>query len=314
MRFILSEKLTLFLIQCSVLLLQRADIDVSLKDAEGYTAFDVYNSTVAGTKPCETEFTDLYTWGTNRNAALGVGDGDDRAFPELVPIPPQKDLANPSTLPLRSRFQPIRAKQVAMAKLHTAVVTSEPRANIRICGFGSGGRLGAGMGQHTQYAFSTPKDLASEAEIIAVALGQDHTLALTSSGSVLSWGLARFGQLGYPLDGGQTLQAAPRRIVGPLKKEIVVGVAACRTASACWTRDEVFTWGTNSGQLGYDRAGAPVQVVPRRVTQISLPVIDLALSDAAMAVLLSTRDVHCFQIGRSFKIKYVFSAFPSFRT
>ncbi|OCB92256.1 hypothetical protein A7U60_g336 [Sanghuangporus baumii] len=298
-------------IPACVLLLQRADIDVSLKDFEGYTAFDVYNSTVEGTKPSELELTDLYTWGTNRNAALGLGDGDDRAFPELVPIPPQKEHSDTTTLSLRTRFQPIRAKQVAMAKLHTAVITSEPRANLRICGFGSGGRLGAGMGQFTQYTFSVPKDLTSEAQITAVALGQDHTLALTCTGSVLSWGLARFSQLGYALDGGQTLQAAPRRIVGPLKKETAVGVAACRTASACWTRDELFTWGTNNGQLGYDRAGTPVQVVPRRVTQITLAVIDAALSDTALAVLLSSRDVHCFQNGRNFKINFPTQSFPS---
>ncbi|KAL5492938.1 hypothetical protein ACEPAI_4386 [Sanghuangporus weigelae] len=298
-------------IPACVLLLQRADIDVSLKDFEGYTAFDVYNSTVEGTKPNELELTDLCTWGTNRNAALGLGDGDDRAFPELVPIPPQKEHSDTTTLSLRTRFQPIRSKRVAMAKLHTAVITSEPRANLRICGFGSGGRLGAGMGQHTQYTFSVPKDLTSEAQITAVALGQDHTLALTCTGSVLSWGLARFSQLGYALDGGQTLQAAPRRIVGPLKKEIAVGVAACRTASACWTRDELFTWGTNSGQLGYDRAGTPVQVVPRRVTQITLAVIDAALSDTALAVLLSSRDVHCFQNGRNYKINFPTQSFPS---
>ncbi|KAL5530926.1 hypothetical protein ACEPAG_3802 [Sanghuangporus baumii] len=298
-------------IPACVLLLQRADIDVSLKDFEGYTAFDVYNSTVEGTKPGELELTDLYTWGINRNAALGLGDGDDRAFPELVPIPPQKEHSDSATFSLRTRFQPIRAKGVAMAKLHTAVITSEPRANLRICGFGSGGRLGAGMGQHTQYTFSVPKDLTSEGQITAVALGQDHTLALTCTGSVLSWGLARFSQLGYALDGVQTLQAAPRRIVGPLKKEIAIGIAACRTASACWTRDELFTWGTNSGQLGYDRAGTPVQVVPRRVTQITLAVIDAALSDTALAVLLSSRDVHCFQNGRNFKINFPTQSFPS---
>lgn len=48
----------------------------------------------------------------------------------------------------------------------------------------------------------------------------------------------------------EPIQVVPRRVYGPLKKEIVRGVAACKTASACWTDNEVFTWGTNSGQLG----------------------------------------------------------------
>jgi inhibitor of Bruton tyrosine kinase len=85
---------------------------------------------------------------------------------------------------------------------------------------------------------------------------------VTKSGEVLSWGLNRFSQLGYVIEPTSTgngvslgrseepIQASPRKIFGPLKKGFVVGVAACKTASACWTDDEVFTWGTNHGQLG----------------------------------------------------------------
>jgi inhibitor of Bruton tyrosine kinase len=52
----------------SILLLQRPDIDTSLKDYEGYTAFDLYNSTVEGTKPTTSPdgLYDLFTWGANR--------------------------------------------------------------------------------------------------------------------------------------------------------------------------------------------------------------------------------------------------------
>lgn len=97
--------------------------------------------------------------------------------------------------------------------------------------------------------------------ITSVALGQDHTLALTSGGYILSWGHNRFAQLGYaieqpeatPLNRGKEeleVQVSPKRIVGMLKKEFVKGVAAGRMASACWTEDALFTWGTNAGHLG----------------------------------------------------------------
>jgi alpha-tubulin suppressor-like RCC1 family protein len=121
-------------------------------------------------------------------------------------------------------------------------------------------RIRLGPGQHTQYSLMPISQLAQT--IIYVALGQDHTLALTKSGDVLSWGLNRFSQLGYVIEPSSTgtgvslgrseehIQASPRKIFGPLKKEVVRGVAACKTASACWTDDEVFTWGTNHGQLG----------------------------------------------------------------
>jgi acyl CoA:acetate/3-ketoacid CoA transferase len=48
----------------------------------------------------------------------------------------------------------------------------------------------------------------------------------------------------------EPIQYVPKRVVGLLKKEVVLGVAASKNASACWTKETVFTWGTNSGQLG----------------------------------------------------------------
>lgn len=50
------------------MLLQRSDLDRDIKDVEGYTAFDLYNSTVQGTKPVSGDDVnaELFTWGTNR--------------------------------------------------------------------------------------------------------------------------------------------------------------------------------------------------------------------------------------------------------
>ncbi|KAH8114012.1 hypothetical protein DFH11DRAFT_1595339, partial [Phellopilus nigrolimitatus] len=47
----------------------------------------------------------------------------------------------------------------------------------------------------------------------------------------------------------------------------------------------------------------PVQVLPRRVAQIAQPVRNVALSDAAIAVLLTGNTVLCFAGERSFKNK-----------
>ena len=95
--------------------------------------------------------------------------------------------------------------------------------------------------------------------IVSIALGQDHTLALTNTGEVLSWGLNRFAQLGYVVETPsgpssrieEPIQATPRKVAAPgLKGKTARGVAPCKTASVCWTATEVFSWGTNSGQLG----------------------------------------------------------------
>lgn len=51
-----------------VMLLKRTDTDTSIKDIEGYTAFDLYNSTVRTANPTSLEdgYADLLTWGANR--------------------------------------------------------------------------------------------------------------------------------------------------------------------------------------------------------------------------------------------------------
>ncbi|KAI5895724.1 uncharacterized protein SCHCODRAFT_02620198 [Schizophyllum commune H4-8] len=197
-----------------------------------------------------------------------------------------------------------------MSKLHTAVITNEPASNIRVCGFGSGGRLGPG--QHTlQYSFQPLHSSVPSLSIASTALGQDHTLVLTISGEVFSWGLNRFAQLGYVVEvtgpfTQEPIQATPRRIMGALRKETVGGIAAAKTCSACWTAEEVYTWGTNSGQLGYDQ---PVQVLPRKVTWVSR-VVDVALSDTAMACLLQSRDVVLLCNYQHTKLSFP-TAFPS---
>ncbi|KAL6301747.1 regulator of chromosome condensation 1/beta-lactamase-inhibitor protein II [Sparassis latifolia] len=297
----------------AVLLLQRSEIDVSVKDLEGYTAFDLYNSTLEGTKPCTNDVcdADLFTWGANRNAALGLGDGDDRTYPEQVVIRPADPVSEKEIID--ARFSPIHVRQIVMSKLHTGVVTEESRSNVRLCGFGSGGRLGPG--QHTQYNLM-PLPQFSYA-VVSVALAQDHTLALTKSGEVLSWGLNRFSQLGYVVEApagsrsDEPIQATARKVSGALKNKVVEGIAACKTASACWTDREVFTWGTNNGQLGYDKSAHPVQIVPRVVTKVTQPVVSLIITDTVLACLLETRDVVCIWNDGHFKMNFPAYSFPS---
>ncbi|KAK2467695.1 hypothetical protein APHAL10511_000289 [Amanita phalloides] len=335
-----------------LLLLQRPDIGTSIKDNEGYTAFDLYNSTVEGTNPDPSDPDALlFMWGANANATLGFADGNNRSHPDQIVIQPKDYISFPPPGPtLHDRFSPIHVRQVSMSKLHTVVVTSEPGdgntqatggGNLRLCGFGSSGRLGPSAYHHTQqYALSAlPSHAFSPAvRIVRVAVGQDHTLALTKAGEVYTWGLNRFTQLGYVVrhlgdgagpgisascgggsiggwnnDGnGKALEGAlddmvqhtPRRVQDALRKEVVVGVAASKMASACWTTaGDLFTWGTNSGQLGYERSSQP-QILPRKVSKLAHKVIDVALSDTAMACLLNTRDVICVWNDKEVKINF----------
>ncbi|KAL7424397.1 hypothetical protein Q5752_000079 [Cryptotrichosporon argae] len=293
-------------------LLARADTDASIRDAEGLTAYDLYNGTVDGTNPSAAveHGTDLYVWGANRNFALGTGDSSDKAWPDRINLQTQAQAAGRADP--ADRFVHVGVRDVRMAKLHTGALTTEARGNLSLSGFGSGGRLGRSV--HSQLALAPLPDLPHT--VTALALGQDHSLALTAGGYVLSWGNNRFSQLGYAIDpadrpsapfvkdGDELVQVSPKRIVGPLKKEFVRGVAAGRMSSACWTADAVWTWGTNAGHLGYEKAANPVQLVPRKVTAISQPVVDVALSDYAMICLVDGGEVVCFHHDTHFRINF----------
>jgi len=165
-------------------------------------------------------------------------------------------------------------------------------------------RLGPGGGQHTQPSLLPAVN--SHFRFTAIALGQDHTLALTADGTVFSWGLGRFSQLGYQVP-APYVQSSPRAVAGPLKRERVRGIAACKSASACWTDTVLYMWGKNNGQFGYDKNASPTQAIPKVVTKVTKPVISVALNvrvlycvrshvhlsvqDTAMACLLATQDV-----------------------
>jgi hypothetical protein len=75
-----------------------------------------------------------------RNAALGLGDGDDRTYPELVHLKPKEDPASLAKEDVSFRFSSIYVRQIRMSRLHTAIVTNNSEGNVQLCGFGSGGR------------------------------------------------------------------------------------------------------------------------------------------------------------------------------
>ena len=93
-------------------------------------------------------------------------------------------------------------------------------------------------------------DLSPFTNVVAVAAGSTHTLALTADGSVWAWGTNESGRLG---DGTTTPRAHPVRVrnaAGPLTG--MVAIAAGGMGGMALAHDgTVWTWGDNSfGQLG----------------------------------------------------------------
>ncbi|KAI8069216.1 hypothetical protein BC940DRAFT_298179 [Gongronella butleri] len=318
------------------LLLQRTDLNTSLRDWEGYQPTELFDLTIQDTHPkvrviqhhpqhtrqqharknaaFDMEMpltgthseggTDLYTWGVNTSYVLGHLDLEKRSRPEKVSL----HLMDSQQTPNITQRAPYIIEAVAMSKFHTAVLTSDPLYNLLICGFGRGGRLGNGKESDAQMLL-TP--IRWPERIVLVALGRDHTIAVTQSGGVLTFGSNEFGQLGY--DTADKEQLVPRKIQAQsLKKLTIKGVAASKVHSIVYTANDLYTFGLNQGQLGYARLGNDtlIQATPKKVP-MPAKVTYVAATDYATVILLETHEVFVLSNFKSQKITFPLQRFPS---
>lgn len=274
---------------------------------------------------------EVFTFGSNKNLTLGLGDEDDRQFPERITLRrpdyllhrlsherqamrqsragstvagEHREFDNVADLPILVRSQPLICQDVVMSKLHTGVITNDPESNLFMCGFGPGGRLGTGD-EGTRFSFVCIQSggLAGK-KVVALALGQDHSIAVSQQGEVFTWGSNRYGQLGYNLPRSNQkndtpIQTSPRQIFNPFKKEVIIGAAASSIHSAVFTSLGLYTFGKNEGQLGLidaDARSLELQVIPRKVgaSLFTSPIAMVAAIDRATTCLLENHEVWVF--------------------
>ncbi|KAJ2986672.1 hypothetical protein NUW58_g4917 [Xylaria curta] len=238
---------------------------------------------------------ELFTFGSNNNLSLGVGHEDDRQYPERIYLERPDHLIhhlydqqlsaqghrftsedsssrNLVDIPALVRNSSLAIQDVVLSKYHTAILTTDPFSNLYVSGLGRGGRLGLGD-ENTKLNFTPVQGGLSDKKVTAVALGQNHTLAITSEGELWSWGSNCYSQLGYALPppikpDEEPVSIAPRQVFGPLKKEMILGAAASSIHSVVHTGSSLFCWGKNVGQLGLmdaDSRSLEVQNTPRKV-------------------------------------------------
>ncbi|KAI0539055.1 hypothetical protein GGR58DRAFT_465714 [Xylaria digitata] len=237
---------------------------------------------------------EVFTFGSNNNLSLGVGHEDDRQYPERIYLERPEHLIRflynqqllkkeplindePSSrnlvdIPALVQNQPLVIQDVVLSKFNTAILTTDPFSNLYVSGLGRGGRLGLGD-ENTKLSFAPVQGGLSEKQVTVAALGQNHTLAITSDGELWSWGSNFYSQLGYTLpppikSDEEPISVSPRQVFGPLKKEKVLGAAASSIHSIVHTGSSLFCWGKNVGQLGLmdaDSRSLEVQAIPRRV-------------------------------------------------
>ena len=98
--------------------------------------------------------------------------------------------------------------------------------------------------------------------VIAIAANSAYSLALTSGGQIISWGVNNGGQLGNA--GTDTYYPSPGTVTGAQNNNVAI-VAGAAHAMALQADGTVLTWGSNSfGQLGIS-ATTPQQTAPVQI-------------------------------------------------
>ncbi|MGE3843813.1 MAG: chitobiase/beta-hexosaminidase C-terminal domain-containing protein, partial [Vicinamibacterales bacterium] len=164
----------------------------------------------------------VWTWGDNAYGQLGDGTTTARLHPVAV-----SGLSS--------------ATAIAAGAYHTLVVRAD--GTVATWGLNSSNQLG--LGPNPDPPFNVPRTVAGLSNVVAIAGGTYHSLALTSDGTVWSWGNNSQGQLG---DGTTTDRATPTA----LGLTNIVAIAAGQWHSQAVASDGTrYAWGRNStGALG----------------------------------------------------------------
>ncbi len=139
--------------------------------------------------------------------------------------------------------------QIAAGDSHSVGLSQDGK--VYTWGSDSNNQLGNGA---TTGDVTRPADISSSGAlagktITQVAAGSSSSYAVTSTGSLLAWGLNSKGQLG---DGTSTPRSSPVTVGGALTGKVVTQVSASGIHVSALTSDgRVYSWGDNpSGQLG----------------------------------------------------------------
>lgn len=253
---------------------------------------------------------DIYVFGSNMNNNLGVGDSTDRQIPCKLPI---QNFKLDDDLLHNPRF-----KSIKISKNHSVIVTQDGMAYS--CGIGSRGRLGHGDLTNI-YRFKQIVDLSHVKDI---SISQDHSIA-NCDGDIYGWGLNNFCQLGAlgtnatiksGKDFNDDFEVKPQLIYsGDLKKNVsaIKGVEVSKIHSLVYTKNDIFFWGLNIGQMGFNTEGnieykhggitykGALQSQARKITlrdEIKL----VATCENITCVITTSNDIHIYSQGQHIKL------------
>ena len=180
----------------------------------------------------------LFAWGSNDNGQLGIGVvGGIKTTPVLV--------AGIGSASLD------RVIAVSAGSFHTIALRSD--GTVATWGFDTDGQLGNGSlfgNQSTPKVVVSSSGMGSLTNVVAIAAGSSHNLAMRSDGSVVSWGINASGELG---DGSNASRQSP---VVVQRAGNLTGIAAISAGNA--SSVAILAVGAETNALGSMAANNPV--------------------------------------------------------
>ncbi|OWZ24334.1 hypothetical protein PHMEG_000654 [Phytophthora megakarya] len=174
----------------------------------------------------------VYSWGYNDRGQLGIGSTISKSHtPRMIDS-------------LREKYHITTA---AVSYHHSAVVSSN--GELLMFGMNDCGQLGL---DHTQHQH-TPQliDSLSSQVITKVSCGLYHTIAITSSGEVYSFGKNDYGQLGLSHARNMKVPTLVKTSLGESDEKIVNVSCGYYHTVTISEKGKLITWGRNDyGQLG----------------------------------------------------------------
>jgi alpha-tubulin suppressor-like RCC1 family protein len=169
----------------------------------------------------------VQSWGRNQNGQLGLGTTEDSLLPQKI-----------------QAFQGICVKMIAAGAEHTAAVTED--GDIYGWGWGRYGNLG--LGDRNDRYVPEKVSLVEEEKMVLVACGWRHTITVSSSGSLYTYGWSKYGQLGH---GDFEDHLVPHK-VDALKDSSTSQISGGWRHTMALTSDgKLYGWGWNKfGQVG----------------------------------------------------------------
>ena len=204
----------------------------------------------------------VWTWGNGENGRLGHGDTENRLVPTMI---------------APAAFSNVRIIAISAGSRHSMALDAD--GNVWTWGSGDSGRLGHNNTTEMIVPTRITHDAFSNATIIAISAGIDHSMALDAGGDVWTWGSGANGRLGH---NNTTEMSVPTRItLAAFSNAIIIAISAgWEHSMALDVGGNVWTWGHGLfGRLGHNNTTS--LFVPTRITNAAFAAANIiAISTA----------------------------------